>query len=95
MVDEAHERSLATDTLLGLLKKVQRRRPDLRLVISSATLEVDRLVAFFDSSTVRGRAAAAAAAAAGGSGGLPSRAPAVVSIPGRVYPVQVSPDCCV
>jgi hypothetical protein len=37
---------------------------------------------------VRGRAAAAAA---GGSGGLPSRAPAVVSITGRVYPVQVSP----
>ena len=92
MVDEAHERSLATDTLLGLLKKVQRRRPDLRLVISSATLEVDRLVAFFDSSTVRGKAAAAAAAA--GGGGVPSRAPAVVSIPGRVYPVQVrSGDC--
>lgn len=85
MVDEAHERSLATDTLLGLLKKVQRRRPDLRLVISSATLEVDRLVAFFDSSTVRGKAAAAAA----GGGGAPSRTPAVVSIPGRVYPVQV------
>jgi ATP-dependent RNA helicase DDX35 len=90
MVDEAHERSLATDTLLGLLKKGQRRRPDLRLVISSATLEVKRLVAFFDSSTVRGKAAAAAAAAGGGA--LPLRAPAVVSIPGRVYPVQVILD---
>lgn len=86
MVDEAHERSLATDTLLGLLKKVQRRRPDLRMVISSATLEVDRLVAFFDTSTVRGKAAAAAAAAVGGG---VSRTPAVISIEGRVYPVQV------
>ena len=39
MVDEAHERSLASDTLLGLLKKVQRRRPDLRVIVTSATLE--------------------------------------------------------
>lgn len=86
MVDEAHERSLATDTLLGLLKKVQRRRPELRIIISSATLEVERLVAFFDSSSLRGRAAAAAAA---GGGKALSRTPAVISIQGRVYPVQV------
>jgi ATP-dependent RNA helicase DDX35 len=87
MVDEAHERSLATDTLLGLLKKVQKRRPELRLIISSATLEVDRLVSFFDASGGRRTAAAAAAAAAGE---LPSKKPAVLGITGRVYPVQVS-----
>ena len=41
MVDEAHERSLASDTLLGLLKKVQRRRPDLRVIVASATLDAE------------------------------------------------------
>ncbi|MCO5576358.1 hypothetical protein L7F22_030167 [Adiantum nelumboides] len=48
MVDEAHERSISTDILLGLLKKVQRRRPELRLIIASATLEARSIAAFFD-----------------------------------------------
>ncbi|XP_075733811.1 putative ATP-dependent RNA helicase DHX35 isoform X3 [Rhipicephalus microplus] len=49
MLDEAHERTLLTDTSLGLMKKILLKRPDLRLIISSATLEAEVLKQFFHS----------------------------------------------
>ncbi|XP_016666233.1 probable pre-mRNA-splicing factor ATP-dependent RNA helicase DEAH9 isoform X1 [Gossypium hirsutum] len=53
MVDEAHERSISTDIVLGLLKKIQKRRPELRLIISSATIEAKSMSNFFLSSKRR------------------------------------------
>ncbi|PSN61947.1 P-loop containing nucleoside triphosphate hydrolase protein [Corynespora cassiicola Philippines] len=47
MVDEAHERSLSSDMLLSVLKKVLKKRPDLRIVISSATLNAEKFLHFF------------------------------------------------
>ncbi|KAF2768000.1 P-loop containing nucleoside triphosphate hydrolase protein [Teratosphaeria nubilosa] len=47
MVDEAHERSLSSDVLLGVLKKIRKRRPELRIVISSATLQAEDFLKFF------------------------------------------------
>lgn len=48
IIDEAHERSLNIDFLLGYLKRLLPRRPDLKVVITSATIDVDRFAAHFD-----------------------------------------------
>lgn len=47
IIDEAHERSLNIDFLLGYLQRLLPKRRDLRVIISSATLETERFAAFF------------------------------------------------
>jgi ATP-dependent RNA helicase DDX35 len=79
MVDEAHERSLSTDVLLGILKKIMRKRPELRIIISSATLQAEDFLRFFAGEEYKPDAEPADL---GGSIGR------IISLEGRMYPVD-------
>eukprot|EP00729_Bicosta_minor_P015210 gene15210-920_t len=46
MLDEAHERTLSTDILMGLLKEVLKKRPDLKVIIMSATLDAEKFQSY-------------------------------------------------
>ena len=48
MVDEAHERSLNIDFILGMLKSILAARPEFRVIVSSATINVEIFSEYFD-----------------------------------------------
>src|SRR4249919_3900828 len=52
LIDEAHERSLNIDFLLGYLKQLLARRRDLKVIVTSATIDTERFAAHFDNAPV-------------------------------------------
>jgi pre-mRNA-splicing factor ATP-dependent RNA helicase DHX16 len=52
MIDEAHERTVATDIACGLLKDIAKARPDLKLLISSATMDAQKFQKYFDDAPI-------------------------------------------
>ena len=82
MVDEAHERSISTDILLGLLKKIRRKRPELRIIVSSATLQAEEVLNFFTQS-IEGRPPT------NENGDGQKEIATIVSLEGRTYPIDM------
>jgi ATP-dependent RNA helicase DDX35 len=74
MVDEAHERSLNSDAVLGLLKKIRRARKTLRLIVCSATIDAQMFLNFFVGNN---------------DGGDPMATGTIISVDGRQYPVDI------
>ena len=77
IIDEAHERSLNIDFILGYVARLLPARPDLKVIITSATIDSDRFACHFG--TWEG---------APGSGRLIEPAP-VIEVSGRTYPVEI------
>lgn len=75
IIDEAHERSLNIDFILGYLARLLPQRPDLKLIITSATIDSDRFAEHFASAPIE-------------PFGEPTPAP-VISVTGRTFPVEL------
>ncbi|WP_372509271.1 ATP-dependent RNA helicase HrpA [Streptomyces kronopolitis] len=91
IIDEAHERSLNIDFILGYLAQLLPRRPDLKVVITSATIDPERFARHFGAfaavDAADGRGTSARPDASGDEEAKPT-AP-VVEVSGRTYPVEV------
>jgi ATP-dependent helicase HrpA len=96
ILDEAHERSLNIDFLLGYLRELLPSRPDLKVIVTSATIEPERFAAHFGGAehgssggAEHGSSGGAEHGSSGGaehgsSGGAP-----IVEVSGRTYPVEI------
>lgn len=74
ILDEVHERTLYTDIVLGLMKKILKRRKNLRFIVCSATFDIDQFHHFFNFNKTKDTSKDTVAS---------------LSIPGRTFPVDI------
>ncbi|MCF4120379.1 ATP-dependent RNA helicase HrpA [Antribacter sp. KLBMP9083] len=84
IIDEAHERSLNIDFLLGYLSRLLPQRPDLKLIITSATIDSERFARHFSPAALAERGGAPSYV----TDLLPEQAP-IIEVTGRTYPVEI------
>ena len=88
ILDEAHERSLNVDFLLGYLRELLPRRPDLKVIVTSATIEPERFAAHFGGAEYGSSGGAEYGSSGGAEYGSSGGAP-IVEVSGRTYPVEI------
>ncbi|ARD42400.1 ATP-dependent RNA helicase HrpA [Actinomyces gaoshouyii] len=92
IVDEAHERSLNIDFILGYLARLLPSRPDLKVIITSATIDSERFAEHFGAEPPRpdGLAVPDDGARSDGTAPTAARVPApIIEVTGRTYPVEI------
>lgn len=93
IIDEAHERSLNIDFILGYLKRILPQRPDLKVIITSATIDPERFTRHFSPSYVPGKGIVDENLSAEereiAEAILPDDAPPIIEVSGRTYPVEI------
>lgn len=85
MIDEAHERNIFTDVVMGLLKKIIRKRPALKLIITSATIDAEFFQRFYNVS----QTGAGSSSSSGVSSKKPTDSACILSVEGRRHPVTI------
>src|SRR5699024_8787505 len=76
IIDEAHERSLNIDVILGYLRQILPQRPDLKIIITSATIDPERFAEHFAKVLPSGE----------------RRPAPIIEVFGRTYPVEIEPE---
>jgi ATP-dependent RNA helicase DDX35 len=82
ILDEVHERNVNTDIILGLLKKIMKKREDLKIIVCSATVDAEEIKLYFDEGSAKTDKRK--------KENSTSLSTAIISVEGRYYPIEIN-----